>query len=164
MRISDMSTAIGPVSSRGTPMRVGGQDFAAAMATIEVPATPATTTGAAGQTEADAAAGSTAVDFTSMTRKDLFDWMNDRIKSGEMSLDDSSGFLGMTLHLPADAGIEATAVLDDQEKVDFVQEALRRRADALDWRDYALADRMTTTLAIMREQQATTSGTTPGWA
>jgi len=38
------------------------------------------------------------VDFTSMTRQDLKDWINNQISSGEMSLDDSTGFVGMTLN------------------------------------------------------------------
>lgn len=29
-------------------------------------------------------------DFTRMTRKEVFDWMNDQIRSGKMSLDESS--------------------------------------------------------------------------
>lgn len=34
-------------------------------------------------------------DFRNMTRPALFDWMNARLKSGELSLDDSSGILAM---------------------------------------------------------------------
>lgn len=32
--------------------------------------------------------------ITDMTRQELFDWMNGEVRSGKMSLDDSSVFLG----------------------------------------------------------------------
>src|SRR3546814_5146097 len=41
-------------------------------------------------------------DFTSMTRQELFDWTNGKINRGEMSLDDSSAFLGMTVKIHVD--------------------------------------------------------------
>ncbi|MDC6169701.1 hypothetical protein [Paucibacter sp. XJ19-41] len=65
-------------------------------------------------------------DFSRMSRAELFDWMNAQIKSGEMSLSDSSGFLGMTLKMPVSG---AAATLDDQERVDFMQLA----QDGISW-------------------------------
>lgn len=67
---------------------------------------------------ASGTAGLKQVDFTNMTRQGLFDWMNAQIRSGEMSLDESSAFLGMTLKMPVGG---ATAGLDAQEKLDFMQ-------------------------------------------
>src|SRR3546814_8810556 len=60
-------------------------------------------------------------DFTSMTRQELFDWMNGKIKRGEMSLDDSSAFLGMTVKIPVGSGQGAPIALDDGERDNFVQ-------------------------------------------
>ena len=37
-------------------------------------------------------------DFTNMTRHELKNWINDQIKSGKMSLDDSTVFVGLTLN------------------------------------------------------------------
>src|SRR3546814_1728911 len=55
-------------------------------------------------------------DFTSMTRQELFDWMNGKIKRGEMSLDDSSAFLGMTVKIPVGTGQGAPIALDDRSE------------------------------------------------
>src|SRR3546814_15544878 len=43
-------------------------------------------------------------DFTSMTRQELFAWMNGQITRGEMSLDDSLACPGMTGTIPAGTG------------------------------------------------------------
>src|SRR3546814_16713871 len=56
-----------------------------------------------------------------MTRQVLFDWMNGKIKRGEMSLDDSSAFLGMTVKIPVGTGQGAPIALDAWERVNFVQ-------------------------------------------
>ena len=65
-----------------------------------------------------ATSGTRPVDFTSMTRKGLVDWMNGKIKAGEMSLDDSSPLLGLTLHIPVSGGASG---FDDRQAVDFVR-------------------------------------------
>ena len=62
--------------------------------------------------------GVTTTDFTSMTRQQLFDWMNGQIRSGAMSLDESSSFLGMTVKIdmrtlqPVDMATDTTPVDD----------------------------------------------------
>src|SRR3546814_20825489 len=72
-----------------------------------------------------------------MTRQELFDCMNGKIKRGEMSLDDSSAFLGMTVKIPVGTGQGAPIALDDWERVNFVQiardgiEGAQSRNDAL---------------------------------
>ena len=43
-------------------------------------------------------------DFNSMTRKEMSDWMNNQIRSGKMSLDESSPFLGMSLKISVATG------------------------------------------------------------
>lgn len=57
-------------------------------------------------------------DFTHMTRQCLLDWMNPKIKSGELSLDDTSPLLALTLKMPV-SGVSAG--VDNQEYVDFMQ-------------------------------------------
>lgn len=59
-------------------------------------------------------------DFTRMTRQGLVDWMNPKIRSGELSLDDTSPLLALTLKMPASG---AAAGLDNQELVDFMRMA-----------------------------------------
>jgi hypothetical protein len=57
-------------------------------------------------------------DFPSMSKKDLFNWMNGQIKAGKMSLDDSSAFLGMSMDMPVD-GSQMTSSTYDTKKVNF---------------------------------------------
>lgn len=100
----------------------------------------------------NAAQAGAAPDFTSMTRKDLFDWMNSRIGSGEMSLEDGAAFLGMTVRIPVGAAQGAPLALDDQERVDFVRTARDGIAGALARNDAAARERLETALRIMRGQ------------
>ncbi len=85
-----------------------------------------------------------------MSRAELFDWMNAQIKSGEMSLSDSSGFLGMTLRMPVSG---AAATLDDQERVDFMQLA----QDGISWAEQhnekAQQRMLQRALAMMQQHQ-----------
>lgn len=59
-------------------------------------------------------------DFTRMTRKDLVEWVNTKIKNGEMSLDGTEAFVGMTMRMPVNGG---STGLDDTQQVDFMQTA-----------------------------------------
>ncbi len=63
------------------------------------------------------------LDFTNMTRKELFDWMNNQIRSGEMSLDESSPFLAMSLKVKPSG--EPVDMNTDPTKLDFVDMAKR---------------------------------------
>jgi hypothetical protein len=71
---------------------------------------------------ADGSAEGEAPDFTSMTRQDLFDWMNGELRSGEMSFDESSPFLGMTLKISAVTG-EQVDMATDMSRIDFTEKA-----------------------------------------
>lgn len=71
----------------------------------------------------DASSGGAKVDFTGMTRKDMFDWMNSKIQSGEMTLDESSPFLAMTVKIEAGADSGSAVALDDAEQVNFLDMA-----------------------------------------
>ncbi|WP_147305162.1 hypothetical protein [Alkalilimnicola ehrlichii] len=41
-------------------------------------------------------------DFTSMNRQELRDWMNDQLRSGEMTVEESQAFLGWTVDVRID--------------------------------------------------------------
>lgn len=98
---------------------------------------------------ADGAATPTrpAPDFTQMSRSDLFNWMNGEIRSGAMTLDESSAFLGMTIHIPVDG--EPGGALDTQP-VDFVALAQGGVEGARARHDDAARIRLESALAIMR--------------
>ncbi|MFN3317563.1 MAG: hypothetical protein ACK43M_02380 [Allorhizobium sp.] len=60
------------------------------------------------------------LDFTSMTRQELFDWMNGQLRDGEMTFDESSAFLGMTLKISAATG-EQVDLETDTSRIDFTE-------------------------------------------
>jgi len=92
-------------------------------------------------------------DFTDMTRKELFDWMNGKIASGEMSLDDSFAFLAMTVKIPVGGGQGAQLALDDTERVDFVHIAQDGIAGALERNDQTTRKMLETAMRAMRHDQ-----------
>ena len=94
-----------------------------------------------------------APNFTRMTRKELFDWMNDRIVSGDLSLDDITAFLGMTVKIPIGAGQDAPIALDDRERVDFVQKARDGIAGARSRHDETALRMLETAMRIMQSSQ-----------
>jgi len=57
-----------------------------------------------------------------MTRKEMFDWMNDQIRSGKMSLDESSPFLGMTMKISVATG-QPVDMATDTTRINFVEKA-----------------------------------------
>ena len=125
-----------PPSSRMAP-----SSFSAALTTA---------TAKAGQAER----GSEQVDFTSMTRQALFDWMNDKIKSGEMSLHESTPFLGMTLKIAVNAKPGDAVPLDDHERVDFLQMAQDGIAGARSRNDARALEMLQSALQIMQSGRA----------
>jgi len=123
-------------------------------ATSTVDQTGSTGTSATGSSRS----GTTQTDFSNMTRKGLFDWMNSQIKSGEMSLDDSSAFLGMTIKIPVGAGRGEAIGLDDQEPVNFLQKAQDGIAWARQNNDTGAVKRLETALNAMRQYQGQVTG------
>lgn len=71
------------------------------------------------------------VDFTSMTRQELFDWMNGEIRSGRMSLDESTPFLGLTVKISASG--EHVDMATDTERYNFV-DRIRQGIAGANWR------------------------------
>ncbi len=123
-------------------------------ATSNVDQTGSTGTSATGSSRS----GTTQADFSHMTRKGLADWMNSKIKSGEMSLEDSSAFLGMTMKVPVGAGRGDPIGFDDQEPVNFMQKAQDGIAWARHNNDTASVKRLEAALNAMRQEQGQVTG------
>jgi len=116
----------------------------------------ATTAGASNeQPTPSGGSGVQTTDFTSMTRKELFDWMNSKIKSGEMSFDESTTFVSMTLSFPVDG---AYTGLDDTEHVNFMQAVEKGMLGAQHRNDTEMVERLQNALRIMDRYQGEISG------
>lgn len=116
----------------------------------------ATTAGASNEQQTPSGgAGVQTTDFTSMTRKELFDWMNSKIKSGEMSFDQSTTFVSMTLSFPVDG---AYTGLDDTEHVNFMKAVEKGMLGAQQRNDAEMVERLQNTLRIMDRYQGEISG------
>ena len=102
-----------------------------------------------------ATSGTRTVDFTSMTRKGLADWMNGKIKAGEMSLDDSSSLLGLTLHIPVSGGASG---FDDRQTVDFVRVVQDAIALATQRNDTGSLKTLEPALGLMQRYQGEVAG------
>jgi hypothetical protein len=96
--------------------------------------------------------GVKSVDFTHMTRQELFDWMNSEIRSGKMSFEESSSFLGMTLQVSAETG-EPVDMRTDTTVYDFTAIARRGIDGARSRNDEAAAQRLEDALALMWRRQ-----------
>ncbi len=95
------------------------------------------------------------VDFTQMTRAELLDWMNGRIRSGELSLDDTSGLLGMTMSMPVGGGAAAP---DARQKLDFIAMAKDGLAAAEARGDRDGTRSLREAMAVMGRFQGTITG------
>ena len=96
-------------------------------------------------------------DFSKMTRGDLFGWMNERIKAGELSLDDSSGLLGLSGGGAIGAigsGLPDAGPPDDPQRVDFFQLAQDRIAAARHRRENDVEAAYLVALGVMQRYQA----------
>lgn len=101
--------------------------------------------------------GISKTDFTGMTRQQLFDWMNSQIRSGAMSLDESTPFLGMTLKIDAQT-MQPVDMASDTTLVNFMDNARQGIAGAL-WRgDQDSAARLQAALDTMQRYQGQVTG------
>lgn len=127
-------------SSSATTNRNGTTSFASTL-----------TTATASTTKVDKT-GVKQTDFTSMTRKELRDWVNGQIRSGEMSLDDSRPFMAMTMKIPVSGGELPAA--DDSEHIDFTQRVRSGIEGALSRNDQTTLKMLKSALQIMSQTQA----------
>lgn len=96
-------------------------------------------------------------DFSAMTRQEMFDWMNQQIRSGKMSLDESSPFLAMTVKISAATG-QPVDMASDGTRVNFIEKARLGIDGALSRNDADLAKRLQLALDIMHRTQGQTIG------
>lgn len=96
-------------------------------------------------------------DFTSMTRKEMFDWMNEQTGSGKMSLDESSAFLGMTIKISAATG-QPVDMATDTTRIDFIEKTRLGIEGARSNNDPDLVKRLQAAMEVMRRQQGQALG------
>ncbi|SEI10475.1 hypothetical protein SAMN05660691_03704 [Rheinheimera pacifica] len=100
-----------------------------------------------------------AADFSSMTGQQLLAWANDKIKSGEMSLDDSRAFMAMTIKIPVNgASAGALQAIHSNERVDFMQKVRDGINGALERNDKETLKMLDTALSVMQKYQGQTIG------
>jgi len=92
-----------------------------------------------------------------MTRKEMFDWMNDQIRSGKMSLDESSPFLGMTMKISVATG-QPVDMATDTTRINFVEKARLGIEGARSNNDPDLAKRLQAAIEVMHRQQGQALG------
>jgi hypothetical protein len=91
-------------------------------------------------------------DFTRMTRQEIRDWVNDQIRSGQMSIQESAPFLAMTIKISEATG-EPVDVATDTTRLDYLEMARRGIEGAL-WRhDQEGAERLEKALDFMQRNQ-----------
>lgn len=124
------------------PARTNDQDFASLLSQR----TASTNDAASGPD------GSSGPDFTSMTRQELFDWMNGQIRSGNMTFDESTAFLGMTVKLSAATG-QPVEMATDTTRIDFTEKARQGIEFYTSLFDYAAVERLQDALDTMQRSQ-----------
>ena len=97
-------------------------------------------------------------DFTSMTRQEMIDWMNGQIRSGKMSLDESSPFMLMTMKMPVEAGQASVDMATDTTRINFIKKARLGIEGALSRNNQDLADRLKRALELMHKGQGNRIG------
>lgn len=129
--------------STATENNSGGASFASTLAAVN-----ATSAGTASAKDAD---------FTRMTRQELRGWVNDRIRAGEMSLDDSRPFMAMTMKIPVSGGGPELAS-GDGERFDVMQKARAGIEGALSRNDEVTLKMLKSVMSIMQQHQERSAG------
>lgn len=80
----------------------------------------------------------------------MFDWMNDQIRSGKMSLDESSPFLGMTMKISVATG-QPVDMATDTTRINFIEKARLGIEGARSNNDPELAKRLQAAIEVMRK-------------
>lgn len=90
-------------------------------------------------------------DFTSMTRQELSDWINEQLRNGDMTLDESTPFLGMTIRVSAATG-QPVEMATDMTRFNFID----RARDGMDFArsrfDYATVEQLQDAIAMMQSE------------
>jgi len=98
-------------------------------------------------------------DFANMTRQDLRDWTNTKIRNGEMSLDDGFPFVAMTMKIPASGeyGGEISAATET-EQFNFSKKVSDGIDGALSRNDTESLKMLQAAMCIMQKYQGQTVG------
>jgi hypothetical protein len=116
------------------------------------------TTAAASTTKEDQT-GPRQIDFASMTRQEMRNWVNNQIHGGEMSLDDSRPFMAMTMKVPVNRGVSGELPADDdREHIDFTQRVRAGIEGALSRNDQTALKMLESARQIMNQVQSQTIG------
>lgn len=120
---------------------------------------PATLTGPSAASIAIRSDGGRQIDFTSMTRQEMRDWVNAQIRSGEMSLDESRPFMAMTMKIPVGGGsVGELAAEGDGTRYDFAQKLRDGIQGALSRNDETSLKMLESALQIVQRYQGRTVG------
>lgn len=86
------------------------------------------------------------VNFSSMSRNDLRDWINVQLKAGKISPDDAFSLAAMTMHIPVDG----SSMGDDMDQpIDFTADARSGLEGALQRGDKTTEDMLSSVLKIL---------------
>jgi hypothetical protein len=96
-------------------------------------------------------------DFTSMTRQEMTDWMNEQIRTGKMSLDESAPFMGMTMKISVETG-QPVDMATDTTRINFIEKARLGIEGAQSLNDQKLAERLQRAIDKMHRSQGQAIG------
>lgn len=96
-------------------------------------------------------------DFTSMTRQEMTDWMNEQIRTGKMSLDESAPFMGMTMKISVETG-QPVDMATDTTRINFIEKARLGIEGARSLNDQKLAERLQRAMYRMHRSQGQAIG------
>ena len=92
-------------------------------------------------------------DFTAMTRQELRDWVNDEIRAGRMTVEESAPFLPLTFRMDETGTCEIPAETDAQ-RFDFLAKTRSNIDAALSMNDNHFAERLRFVLDYMQSRQS----------
>jgi len=96
-------------------------------------------------------------DFTNMTRQEMTDWMNEQIRTGKMSLDESAPFMGMTMKISVETG-QPVDMATDTTHINFIEKARLGIEGARSLDDLKLAERLQRAMDTMHRNQGQAIG------
>lgn len=96
-------------------------------------------------------------DFTSMTRQEMTNWMNEQIRTGKMSLDESAPFMGMTMKISVETG-QPVDMATDTTRINFIEKARLGIEGARSFNDQKLAEGLQRAMDKMHRNQGQAIG------
>lgn len=103
--------------------------------------------------------GTQQADFTRMTRQELNDWANTKIRNGDMSLDEGRPFMAMTMQIPVnDRLAKQQSESTDAKRYDFMQKTRDGIQGALSRNDNTTFNMLESAMSIMQTHQGRTIG------